>query len=118
MAGLKGLLAGFNIPDLLGELDRLLGCLSDQPDLADCLLELQDKSDRINSVLGNLNLDLTSGEFDQDSFLGTMPGVDNLLKDNINSITGQMDSVEGSVLGNIDTVKEAVAGNVPSEDLF
>lgn len=118
MAGLKGLITGFKIPDLLSELDRMLGCLSDQPDLAECLSGLQAKSNRINSVLNNLNIDITSGEFDQSSFLGTMPGVGDLLKDNINSITDRMDTVEESVLSNIDTVKESIAENIPSEDLF
>lgn len=117
MAGLKGLITGFKIPDILSELDRLLACLSDQPDLAECLSGLQVKSDRINSVLSNLNLS-DDGMFDQSSFLGTMPGVDDLLKNNINTITDKMDIVEVSVLSNIDTTKQSIAEAMPSEDLF
>jgi len=117
MSYIKGLLEGFKISDMLNEIDRMLSCLSDQSDLAECLSELQDKSDRINQVLDDLNLS-SDGIFEESSFFDSISGMAESLKNNITAITDKMESVQDSVLENIETMKQSIAGVMPSEDLF
>jgi hypothetical protein len=104
LQNLKGILAGFNIPNLLAELDRLLGCLSDQTDLAECTSKLQNAMDRTDAVLNSLHL-TEDGIFSEDKILDSVPSLDNKVKDNLKVISSKMDETEVEVIKNVKELK-------------
>jgi hypothetical protein len=116
LESLKGLISGFNIPDIISDIDSLTNCLTDIEEIDTCLDSISSAISDINSVITYLHLD-NEGNFDSDSFLSSVPGLDGSVKTNIQNISNKMDEVKSGSLEALSTAV-AFAPSVVSENLF
>lgn len=104
-----GITNGANFSGIIGEIDRLIGCMSDQPQLSDCISQLSSYASRINAVTAALFL-TDAGIFDQTSFLGSIPALDSQLESNINALTDKIKEVEDEAVENVNNAVASTVG--------
>lgn len=107
---LESLFGIMNINSIIDEIDRILGCLSEQTDLADCQTEIVSAGARVDEVISTLRLTST-GLFDFDTFTDGLATSASFIA-NLKSIGTKMDDLQTTTVETITSVKPSV--KVPS----
>jgi len=110
LKSLESILGIMNINGIINEIDRILGCLSEQTDLADCQTEIVSAGARVDAVISALRL-TTTGEFDFDTFT-TGLATSAVFIANLKSIGTKMDDLQTTTVDTISSIKPSV--KVPS----
>ena len=110
LKSLESLLGIMNINGIIDEIDRILGCLSEQTDLADCQTEIVSAGARVDAVISTLRL-TTTGLFDFDTFTTGLATSASFIA-NLKSIGTKMDDLQTTAVETITSVKPSV--KVPS----
>jgi len=110
LKALESLFGIMNINGIIDEIDRLLGCLSEQTDLADCQTEIVSAGNRVDAVIATLRL-TAAGTFDFDTFTTGLATSASFIA-NLKSIGTKMDDLQTTAVETITSVKPSV--KVPS----
>ena len=110
LKSLESLLGIMNINGIIEEIDRILGCLSEQVDLADCQTEIVSAGARVDAVIAALRL-TTSGAFDFDTFTTGLATSASFIT-NLKSIGTKMDDLQTETVETITSIKPSI--KVPS----
>ena len=103
----------YNFPDYIDELDGLLGCMSDQTDLAECQSLISSYTDRINQVIDDLYLG-DDNVFSVDSYLVNIPGANSNLVRNLKLAGDQITQVNADSLNILEGVSSLASSKIPS----
>lgn len=103
LKSLESLLGTMNINGIIDEIDRILGCLSEQTDLADCQTKIVSAGARVDEVIATLKLTDT-GVFDFDTFTTGLATSASFIA-NLKSIKTKMDDLETTAVETITSVK-------------
>jgi len=106
LKSLESLLGIMNINSIISEIDRLLGCLSDQTDLADCQTEIVSAGNRVDTVIAALRL-TADGTFDFDTFTTGLATSASFIA-NLKSIGTKMDDLQTEAVETITSIKPSV----------
>lgn len=98
---LKALINSLGIGDILDEIDKLLGCMSDQTNLANCLTNITAYTNRVTSFQNTYYVTDT-GMFDVPTYVDGVSGISSNLKTNLTLVSSHTDTLNSSIITDID----------------